>query len=266
MVEQDITETLDLLVTEKSIDKKALDRHLGGCKQVFARLHEPDSDRTHISLSGSGCEEQSRSNGGKADYLVKLAKELCDRQPTAKEIGAVTGLLDCLGQEVVNIDTARMWCLMIEQRPVTWAQLLYVPPARASLECYTEEKLVPYGLARIIVLVCTKDIMRFGYYDKTIIDNPLGVPLFNQKEVEFQPNVKSIPVRAAVSIEAAGKSRLTTAAPAAYTELGELINCFMRNWLSKDPFARIGFEEADKLWEVLKLYSLLYVKSYLNVE
>jgi hypothetical protein len=265
-VSQDTYETIEMLLVQKPIDPEVRKNYLGGLKQVFNRLHEPDSFRAHVSLSGSGSQEQSRSEGGKGCYLMNLVRDLCDQQVGPKELGETVGLKDCLGQLVVDPDTARVWLTQMDKRPVTWSQVLYVPPARASLEVFTEGELVPYGLASIVVLVCSNDLLKFGYYNRKIITNPTGMPLFHPKDgiPEFQPTVSSIPVRAGVSIEAARKSRLITSAPAAYTEIGELINCFMRNWLSKDPFCRVGFEENDKLWEVLRIYRRNYEKRYME--
>jgi hypothetical protein len=267
-VREETTQTIEMLLVEKKIPRDVLKNYLGGLMQTFHRLHEPDNFNAHVSLAGSGAYENPRSEGGKADYLMGLVKDLTDTQIGPKELGSVVGLKDCLGQVVVDQDTARVWLTQMDKKPITWGHVLYVPPSRASLEVYTEEPLVPYGLARIIILVCSKDLEKFGYYNVKSIPNPMNMPLFNPREttvVEFQPTVKSIPVKAGVSIEGAGKSRLITSAPAAYTEIGELINCFMRNWLSKDPFCRVGFEENDKLWEVLKTYQKNYLKRYQGV-
>jgi hypothetical protein len=258
MVKEDVVSTLDLIKEDKKISAKALRSHSGGLKQVFERLHEPDSLRTHVSLSGSGCFELGRADGGKAGYLVQLAKRLASLTiGEPKELGSIVGLCDCMGQEVLSNEVARMALTIMRTRKVTWGEVLYLPPERASIELATEEERVPYGLAALIVLVCTRDLEKLGFYDKKQHANLLGVPLFERSElpVEFQPTVTSLPVKASMSIEGAGKSRMVTSAMAAVTEVGELINHFMRNWLSKDPFCRVGFEEADKLWEVLKTYS-----------
>jgi hypothetical protein len=258
MVKADVLDTLEEITKVKKLSKESKRSLVGAMNHVYERLHEPDVSRTHVSLSGSGCIELGRAHGGKAAYLVAITKRLTSRMILEpKEIGSLLGLYDCLGQLVVSDETARMAFRVMQNRPVTWGEVLYVPPDRAAKELTapTEER-VPYGLASCIILLCTADIKKIGHYDRPEVPNLLGVPLFEKKHlpVEFQPEVTSLPVKASMSIESAGKSRMVTSAMACVTEIGELINHFMRNWLSKDPFCRVGFEEADKLWEVLKSY------------
>jgi len=258
MVDEDLGRTIDMVQEEKVLEPKALRSHYGGLRQIRERLNEPDKTGVHISLAGSGCLENPRSKGGKAAYLVTLAKNLTDREiGSAAELGSVCGLEDVFSQMVLNFEVARLASDVLSKGgKLLWGDVLYVPPQVFAFNLANEKpREVPYGLAPLILLVCTEDLRKVGHYDKPIIPNLLGVPMFKPGlKVQFEPDVDSLPVKASVSIEGAGKSRLVTSTMASFTEVGELMNSFMRNWLSKDPFCRIGFEEADKLWEVLRSY------------
>jgi hypothetical protein len=262
VVKADVEETLGELKKDKRLTPDSKRALRGALRHVFDRLQQPDGSRTHVSLAGSGTLELGRADGGKAAYLVAMTKRLTSRViEDTKELGSIVELVDCLGQVVVHNETARMAVKVMQNRPITWGEVLYVPPGRAALELFNEpEERVPYGLAQCIILSCTADIKKIGFYDKSEIANLLGVPLFERKQlpVEFQPTIDALPVKASMSIESAGKSRMVTSTLACVTEIGELMNHFMRNWLSKDPFCRVGFEEADKLWEVLKTYGKSY--------
>jgi len=191
--------------------------------------------------------------------MAELARKLALVEVTSKDIGGVVGLTDCLGEEVIHLDTARAAAKAIsEGAVVNWGDLLYTPLTE-FIRRDLESDLVPFGLAKILLLVSSADLLKFGYFDKPSEPNPTLMPLFRDKGIKvFLPQIEAIPVTAGLSIESAGKSRLVTSNPAAYTQIGQTLNHFMRNWLSKDPFCRVGFEEADKLWEVLKSYGKAY--------
>lgn len=111
---------------------------------------------------------------------------------------------------------------------------------------------VPTKLADLLTLTSSKLILEVGSYNNEpeIIH---GVLTFKTKDNVFLPN-KTIPVKAGISIEAGLKSRITTSGWAAFAHLSQLPANYMREILSRDPFVRIGFQEQEKFWEVLKIY------------
>jgi len=115
-----------------------------------------------------------------------------------------------------------------------------------------KERKVPKYLGNILNLTASMLIREYGDYSP----KPQflhGIMFFDADNVKFK--LKRIPsVRADVSTEAGMKARLITAASAAFAHLSQLPANHMRDWLSQDPFHRVGFEESDKLWEVLKTY------------
>jgi hypothetical protein len=99
------------------------------------------------------------------------------------------------------------------------------------------------------------EITKFGNFTGHLVRNDLNILLFEEDTVEFIPTVSSLPTTASVSIESSLKARMVTTAPSSITEIGQLCNNALREHLSKDPFLRVGFNEPDKLWEVLKAYA-----------
>jgi len=256
MIKTMVENTLRRVTEPKKIDDQAVKDYRGGLAAIFNRLKLPEVREVHLSLSGSGSNELSGQEGGKGAYMAGLARDLAMQPILVKEIGAVVGLKDCFGEEVLNIDVGRQALMSIinENKVVYWGEVLYVP-----LLVYLQNDLsndnAPYGLAKILLLVASQDMKKFGHYKGTEIPNPLEVPLFRSVSYTcFVPDIEAIPVTCAVSIEASGKSRLVSSNPASYTTLGQPVNHFMREWLSKDPFCRIGFEDQEKLWELLNSY------------
>jgi len=261
MVKESIQRSLDLVRVEKELDGEAAKRHRGGLARILARLHEPTERESHISLSGSGSLELPREQGGKGKYMADFARTFATaRIENNQEIDSIQGLYDCFGQMLITIDVADLAKRLLEaQKPLTWGDVVYVDFLSLSRRLFEGEQTVPLGLARILLLISSQDLKEYGSYNRPEVGNLLNMPLFREKGIsEFQPRISAIPVKAALSIESAGKCRLVTSNPAAYTQIGQCINHFMRTWLSKDPFCRIGFEEADKLWEVLSSYKKFY--------
>jgi len=261
MVKESVEKTISLLEVEKHLEKEAAAKHRGGLARIMARLHEPSIRQTHLSLSGSGALELPREQGGKGKYMADFARTLATCEiNNSKELGQVVGLVDCYGQEVIAADVARQAVRrLVESKPVTWGDVMYVPLIDYGRRLFEGEQRVPLGLAKILLLISSAELKKYGSFNSPEVPNPLKIPLFKGPGIaEFEPNIKALPVKAALSIESAGKCRLVTSNPAAYTQVGQCINHFMRQWLSQDSFCRIGFEESDKLWELLKDYSKAY--------
>jgi hypothetical protein len=141
------------------------------------------------------------------------------------------------------------------ERPPNLGDILYVKPNDAGDTIARLEtcKAVPKMLGKIMSMIASKMMLSKGSYSEpcTVIH---GALCFLHNEVTFKLE-KPLFVKADVSIEAGMKTRLITAAEAAVAHLGQLPANFMRKYLSQDPFTRVGFEEAEKLWVVLKDYS-----------
>jgi hypothetical protein len=227
--------------------------------KIYERLHEPTVKEVHVSISGSGSLECSRAEGGKAAYITEIARDISNVRVYPKDLGPIVGLYDCFGEVVVQPDCAYLAVSkIIKDEIVVWGDLLYTPFIELTRRKFDQQQ-VPFGLAKILLLSASSDIRKFGCYKFKEVDNFLGVPLFKEKNHnKFIPNIEAIPVKASISVESAMKSRFVTSNPAAYTQLGQPINHFMRQWLSQDPFCRIGFDEGDKLWELLNSYAKYY--------
>jgi len=263
LVSKQVVETCRLITDKKPLSNEAKRSHRGGVKQIVERLHEPDDFQTHISLSGSACDELPRSEGGKAAWLVANAKKFCEVDVSPRILEELQGLKDVFGHEILNPATAAQ----VAQKAIDPENLLdikvgdilYLDPGEATIYLesldVSERDRLPKDLAKVLLLEASKEVLKFGTYNKKIRKNSLGLPLFEVVEgLEFEPSIQALPVTASLSIESSMKSRLVTAAPAGVTEIGQTINNFMRSYLSKDPFLRIGFDEPDKLWETLKVY------------
>jgi hypothetical protein len=210
-------------------------------------------------LSNSGCVEQSRSEGGKSSYLIGLAKKATTNIVDEETLNFLAGRIDCLGNEILNVATAEIVRLAVRGQnslPIQLGKILYVKPEHIE-NVLSREYDVPSRLGEIIANVSSLDLTSLGDYSVQY-SNRYNLISFDRKDlnrIEFRPNVKVLKVKAGISIEAGMKARLTTAAQASVTQMGQLLNNQIREHLSKDPLLRIGFDEADKLWEVLKAYS-----------
>lgn len=270
LVCQQVRETCSMISKGIKLSDEAKRSHQGGVKQILHRLGEPDDFQVHISLGGSASEELPREEGGKAAWLVSNAKKYCDQGITPKMLSELSGTYDHLGFEVLNPATMLQAAKLMDDPEnlldLTVKDVLYLDPGEASiyfdgLDFLNKDRL-PKDLTKILLLESSRQVLRFGHFNKPVVNNDLGLPLFKERydDLKFIPTVTSIPVTAALSIESAMKSRLVTAAPSGYTEIGQTINNFMRTYLSKDAFLRIGFDEADKLWETLKAYEREFYK------
>jgi hypothetical protein len=264
MVKDMISKVFDMIKDPaKAIPSRALREHRAGLSKIIERLGVPEVSTTHVSLSGSGCLEWPREKGGKGAYMADLARKFSSNVLTIEDLDVLPQLVDCFGDELIAIDVAEFAKRrIISGQEITLGSVVYVP----FLECVQWIELkheVPYGLAKIMMLVASEDIQKYGSYRLDKVPNRFGTPVFMPgRKNKFIPSINAIPVKAAISIEAAMKSRLVTSNPAAYVQLGQPKGHFMREWLSLDPFCRVGFEEGDKLWELLKSYSKYHSKGH----
>jgi hypothetical protein len=254
-VKSDVKRTLETVQQSTTTPAKSISDYRLGLNIIKSRLPEKKV-KTHVSLVGSGCYETSRSEGGRARFLIMNAKTFTNLPYTEGE--RLIGKIDQFGLTLVHPAT---WALLqsrlsaYEQTP-TLGTILYVPVQ--ELEQVLENDLVkgrkvPKYLGHILNMTASSLIRELGSYNVE--------PQEINKLIYFEPGTKvrfilelTPKVKADVSIEAGLKSRLITSAMAAYAHLGQLPANYMRSFLSQDPFHRVGFQEADKLWEVLKQY------------
>jgi hypothetical protein len=180
-----------------------------------------------------------------------------------KTVKCFLGKHDCFGKLILSAQTYGLFLKLSEseQRKVKLGNLLYVEPDEISdllqktkYLVATQGVSVPDKLGDVINLASTGLVMELGGYDPPPMIHH-GVPVWDKPlTIKFEPNVDKIPVRAGLSVEAGLKTRLTTACPAAFVQLSQLVSNRLRDHFSHDPFVRVGFEESDKLWEVLKAY------------
>jgi hypothetical protein len=216
--------------------------------------------KTHCSLVSSGCLESSRSQGGRGFFLVSQTKKLTD-VPFYKRKDLIGQkdqfgftILDPVVWQMANeldwelpstriVQLGDLLYLKAEEFPTWWAQI------RADQQ-------VPKYLGHILNWTATMLMLSVGEMNYSFLFR--GYPVFNcPPEFRITGTIK---VRADASIEAGMKTRLITMASAGFAHLSQLASNLMRDYLSSDPFCRVGFEEADKLWEVLKGYQKNYEK------
>jgi hypothetical protein len=257
-----------VLSVQKSVDafsrvehhssSKGLTTHRRGLDRYAKMIGPITSCKTHVSLSNSGCVERSRSEGGKSAYLIQLAKKATVHEVDEELIDTMAGRVDALGLEILPVTCAEMLRTAIRtyDRPIQFGKVMYVKPENID-DVLSRGYDVPSRLGEIIANISSLDLLKIGdytvphYCDYDLI----SFDRRNRESIEFRPMVNSLRVKAGISVEAGMKARLTTSAPAAVTQIGQLLNNQIREHLSKDPLLRIGFDEADKLWEVLRVYS-----------
>jgi hypothetical protein len=261
-----VQDTVDIISTDQSprISRRCLKKHIKKLK-AYAREITPEdkTQRTHMSLSNSGANESTRSEGGRSGYLTELARDAVNKPATEEFLDFISGRVDCFGHRIGYSVT----CALAKQKladddgyKIQIGDILYVQPI--DLPKLLRDKkagrvVVPPQLGWILANISAKDMLKFGWYDNQP-STDFGLLSFDEKFLDkpsvFHMTRDSIPVKASLSIEAGQKTRLVTSAPAAVTQLGQLIGNKAREYLSLDPFMKVGFNEPDKLWEVLKAY------------
>jgi len=254
-VRDDIKRTLNTVQQRTESAPEALKQYELGLRILKDNIPMPTSMVSHVSLLGSGSVESSRAHGGRAACLVINARTFADKD--FKQYLGLVEKYDQFGRVILHkftVDTALRYSAD-NNVVVNLGTLMYVPGYEADsvLENYFVKGLkVPRHLADILNLTASMLIRTVGSYEpaeKCINE----VMYFETRNTRFKLE-KRLLVNADVSIEAGMKSRMTTSAMAAFAHLSQLPANFMRDYLSNDPFHRVGFQESDKLWEVLKTY------------
>jgi len=276
-IRRSVEETLSIITTEsEQISKRVLKKHRTLLLHYVRQIRPNDIERrTHMSLSNSGAYECTREEGGRAGYLTSHAKLASEISVDKTVLSWISGRVDCFGEVVGDPTTCKYAERLLEAKPdlvMLLGDLLYCK-SDELLESLQERKknevVVPRHLAKLLANVSALDMLKFGHYDN-VHEVRYGLLTFSPeltgKYSRFRMDRKSIPVRASLSIEAGMKTRLVTSAPAAITQLGQLIGNKAREYLSRDPFMRVGFQENDKLWEVLKAYRHKYERKMSKVD
>lgn len=266
---ESVDDTMCIITQENpEVSKSALRSHCFFLKKYISRiLPKDESKRTHMSLTNSAAEECPRSEGGKAGYLVKLAKRFASQAATTENLSWLSGRVDCFGT-LLGHPASCMLAAKIIVLPkddegyfdITLGDVVYNSPNelfQKLKEIKAGNSPVPNKLGELMLNISCLDMLKFGSYEHEP-STKYDILSFDGKYKDqlslFHMSRDSLPVRASVSIEAGMKTRLVTSAPAAVTQLGQLLGNKAREYLSRDPFVRVGFQESDKLWEVLKAY------------
>jgi hypothetical protein len=259
-IRKSIKDTVEAFTSTKSVSQNALNVHRIGLDAIRHSIGETAGKRTHSSLVNKGTVECSRANGGRSAFLVAAARSATDL-PLVEEMEVLVGRRDQFGNVLIDPTTWQLAWMLLANRQYNinprLGDILYLQPEEISDQwdyALNKGKRVPLHLAQILNNIASKLVLSIGEYDKPhkII---CGLLTFSKKLEPIRFKIgKTIPTKADVSIESGLKARLTTSQMAAVAHLAQLPSNTMRAYLSKDPFCRVGFEESEKLWEVLKQY------------
>jgi len=259
-IRKSVKETIELVTTAPAaITADMANKYQEGLRLIKNRINRDISLRTHVSLAASGSLESSRSNGGRGADLVRLAKPVCNIIINDDILSLIERKVDVFGHEPISqlMAFAIRGKLKLEPEKVArlghflYGQVIDIEEIWTVCEDCSKP---PRELPKILNLVTSDDLLKYGHYD-TECESIHGMLLFKPGSYPvFQPDRKTLPVRADISVESGMKTRLTTSAPTAYVHFGQQIGHVLRDYLRTDPFLQVGFEEPDKLWEVLKQY------------
>jgi hypothetical protein len=258
-----IKETVKIITSGGDlISRRSLGRHRKALNTFLYKFPPVKSSKTHLSLSTSASYELTREQGGRSSYLVTAAKRIAEREVTIRDLDFLSGRIDCFGMKLINPITKILGSRILNEqtlgeRKLLFGDILYHDSISFTkkLKELKEGKVIPTHLGRIIALAATEDLLRYGTYSEPFETNIcLSFKSESKDRIKFKMTEKNIPVRASISQEAGMKTRMVTSAPASITTIGQLIGHQVRKNLSRDPFMRVGFDEGEKLWEVLKAY------------
>jgi hypothetical protein len=261
----DVESTVRAFTSECHPSKPAMDKYRHGITSILEGINQRPPTHSHVSLVSSGKLDASRSQGGGAAILVAHTRKYTDIVLTERVLLDLTNKFDQFGRLLIDPLTLLIASSLLgyqeNVRPQAYTctptigDILYVKPHEIESvwkQTLNSSQRVPTKLADLLTLTSSNLIQEVGSYNNEpkIVH---GVLTFETKINVFKPN-KIIPVKAGISIEAGLKSRVTTSGWTAFAHLSQLPANYMRNVLSRDPFVRIGFQEQEKFWEVLKIY------------
>jgi hypothetical protein len=247
MVQKSITDVISILEKPKKLAPETVHKYRQGLKQMSLRLGKPTENKSKISLTTSASLESNKEENGKAAYQVLSVKAALGSRVRDLDPKAI-GLVDHLGFQVFYKDTIR-----IADPNLHLYDVAYLPPDEA--ESYFNdlpEERPPYDFGKAVLLVSSQDLTEIGEFQDMVKTNH-KIPLFKGR-TKFKPNVEAIKVKASIVQEKGLKSRIITTTYTGKAQIEQLMANLLREYLSKDPFHRVGFDEPDKLWEALKAY------------
>jgi len=259
-ISQSVKDTVEAFTSTFKPSKDALKTHRLGLNVIRETLGKTAGRRTHSSLVNKGTVECSRKDGGRSAYLVAAAR-MSTNLVLTDEMESLVGRRDQFGNCYIDRTTWELSRVLLSRNdykiPPTLGDILFVQPEELEEQwqyALNEGKRVPLHLALVLNATASKLVLVLGDYSQkhTIL---YGLLTFGPELVPIRFELKrTVLVKADVSVESGLKTRLTTSAMAAVAHLTQLPSNTMRAYLSKDPFCRVGFEESEKLWEVLKQY------------
>jgi hypothetical protein len=274
MVKKSVAQTVNVITSTFTPTKVSLEKFKTGLDTIVEDNGTELLPKSHVSLAASGKYDNPRSQNGGSALLVVMTRKYTDSVLTLDIIESLAGKFDQFGEEMLSHSTAAMAKIFLGlEKPsepkaftvtATIGDILYVPVEELldlwEITLRPGKKSVPVHLAKLLNLTASMMLLEAGYYNQ-----PMkilhGVMTFESRNNEFYLHEKyTFPVKADVSIEAGLKTRLTTGGLTAFAHLSQLPANYMREYLSKDPFHRTGFQEPDKLWTVLKAYKTRFYR------
>jgi hypothetical protein len=257
-IRESIATTMDIVTTHATSDPEDLSSYKKGLLAVRTAIGARSSDRTHVSLVSSGTSEVSRSQGGRAKILVISARRTTDLP--IPDVCELVGKYDQFGEQIVDQATWELFRYHMSRniylKNPTLGDIMFVKPSELEIslqKSLNENQFVPRELAKILNLTASKLIRSNGRYEPQCVES-FNTIYFTSTKVKYILE-RPLEVKADVSVESGLKTRLITAPQAAFAHLSQLPANLLREYYSKDPFCRVGFEESDKLWEVLKAFA-----------
>jgi hypothetical protein len=255
---ESIKKSVKIFTTKTEVNAEALLEYRKGLQAQRTALGPLKKNKTHVSMVSSGSLESSRSHGGRSKVLISAARRFTDLLLDFESIKELIDKTDQFGIRILRSETVEMAKILLAKntysRVPTLGDILYLKVNEISSiwDTSLNTQAVPRELGHLLNLAASILMTENGYY------NPapkwtLGIMYFDCVLPRFTlQNV--IRVRAGVSVESGLKARLTTSGSAAFAHLSQLPANLLREYLSKDPFMKIGFDESEKFWELLKLY------------
>jgi hypothetical protein len=254
-----VKESIKIFSTDKKCAPEAIRAYRQGLTIERELLGNLESKKTHVSMVSTGALESSRKEGGRSKVLISFARKFTDLLLDFDEIKPLIDKVDQFGNRIFRSETIEGAKELLKRNPYnrvpTYGDLMYVKLEDLAIhfDLALKERYVPRELGHILNLSASTLIIEVVTY--------VPEPRFHGNVMFFEPGplprfvlTNRLRVRAGLSIEAGLKTRLTTSASAAFAHLSQLPANLMRDYLGKDPFMKVGFQESEKLWEVLKQY------------
>jgi len=254
---ESIVKTMETIQSKPDIDPTTIKRYRKGLNILQSRAGMPRNKRTHCSLTGTGSVELSRSKGGRGRVLVLQARKAADLVIRDEHVSMVSKY-DQFGNTIID---PLVWALFKRSdqskfvRKLTLGDILFCNVQDFTFMRQSAMRgtvVVPKRLGDLLNNAASIFMLTIGHYDGAY-NTDFNVLQFEEARTKFHLT-GPIKVKAEVSLEAGMKTRLITCASVGFAHISSLTCNHLKDHLSKDPFTRVGFEESEKFWEVLKQY------------